>query len=459
MKKIIRLGGLFLYLLCAGATLLSCDDGNDDNGNNNTSGGEDKEVNHWIEQKMREVYLWNTEIPAASKLDFSKGTEDFFVSLLSSKDGKTRNGNHYYYSRVEEMSPTSRIINEKNSYGFEYVGYNMYNGNTALGYIYARVLYVLPDSPAKEAGLKRGDWITMIDGQRITASNYSRLQAGSAVKLTIDDVRVYSLPASRSVVNNPVFLDTVYTVGDKKIAYLVYNSFEYGTDKVYDNRMKSAFASFAAKGANEFVLDLRFNGGGYLTCAQLLAGMLVKQEYKDEIFAYSEDNGGNKNIHKFTDGGTHMNLSKLYVLTSTASASASEVVINGLIPYMGKENIILIGGTTEGKDVGSQEYSSSKYDWHIYPIVVRIFNKSGQNYPNGFTPTYELNEFDGNQELLYPLGDREEPLLATAVSLITGQPVGRGVGVESEKNTGMRYEFLSYSKERYATHGQIILPD
>ncbi|MDD4010234.1 MAG: S41 family peptidase, partial [Fermentimonas sp.] len=111
---------------------------------------------------------------------------------------------------------------------------------------------------------------------------------------------------------------------------------------------------------------------------------------------------------------------RLYVLTSGWTASASEFIINGLKPYM---DVILIGETTYGKNVGSitlYEENDPKNKWGMQPIVVKFANSLGfSDFTAGFAPNYEVDEFENLY--LYEFGDSNDPLLGTALSNITGK--------------------------------------
>ena len=145
--------GIFLCLL-----IVSCSDDNDDSikGNDDNT---DISINHWIEKKLRNDYLWYNELPATNKIDYTADPETFFYSLLSLKDGKTRNGKHlYYYSYMKKNKgyKTRTSIDADNTYGMEFTLFSVVDrNNKPLGYYYARVLYILPDSPADKAGLER----------------------------------------------------------------------------------------------------------------------------------------------------------------------------------------------------------------------------------------------------------------------------------------------------------------
>ena len=118
----------------------------------------------------------------------------------------------------------------------------------------------------------------------------------------------------------------------------------------------------------------------------------------------------------------NLNLKRVYILTGNTTASASEAVINCLIPYLGRSNITLIGEKTIGKRVGSNTFGENeKYDWLLHPITLRIYNSShNADYASGFSPDISLNEVVMGNEL-YPFGDIRDLLLGKAISLITGQ--------------------------------------
>lgn len=459
-----------LNFLCSSIILVSCSD--DNSGETPDPPKEGLAINHWIEETMRENYLWYSEIPQENKLDFNAEPETFFHSLLSLKDGKTRNGTHHYYSYIEKnkdyVPGTRTSIDSDDTYGMEFVTFNMVDKNgQPLGYYRSWVLYVLPGSPAEEAGLKRGDWLSHINGVKLNQDNFTQLLKGPAIELTIlldfsdeSKTKNVALSASRKVEDNPLYCHTTLNVGGKKVGYLLYNHFTTGpdgfNDKAYDNEMKEILGEFASQNIDEFILDLRYNGGGYVSSATILASLLVNESHKSDIFGIETDNKGKSFNIRFNNEGetTHLKLNRLFILTSSSTASASEAVINGLIPYYGKDNIILIGETTEGKNVGSLHYSDKKYEWAIQPIVMRITNKEGasNDYSAGLDPNYPLDEFKSDQ--LLPLGDPNEYMLSYALKVIKGTaPSSRAVGSPKE---GMRIPVYR-SIERQSTNG-VLLP-
>ncbi|HCM21471.1 MAG TPA: hypothetical protein DIC46_11995 [Porphyromonadaceae bacterium] len=268
-------------------------------------------------------------------------------------------------------------------------------------------------------------------------------------KYYLKDVGDFTIQMHRQFAENPVYLDSVYTVGDKKVGYLVYHFF--ATDKndnghEYDRQLMDALGRIQAKGAKDMVLDLRYNSGGAVTSAIALASALVKDRSTDKLFGSTEYNslvheellkeeGADYNKEYFIDKIQinqnssipipALNLSRLYVLTKNWTASASELIINGLRPYM---DVILIGETTHGKNVGSitiYEKQDAKNKWGIQPIIVKFYNSNGESdYTTGFPPNHEVDEFDAdgdgeNEIFLHDFGDSNDPLLRKALSLIS----------------------------------------
>jgi hypothetical protein len=308
-----------------------------------------------------------------------------------------------------------------------------------------------------------------MDGNFITEQNYKKLYGSSAMELTVgyydvekNAIVAYDKPrqiaSARPVNDNPVHYKNVYTSGSKKIGYLVYNHFSSGpTDNSneYDNDLRSAFQYFASQQVNEFILDLRYNNGGLLSCAELLCTMLAPSSALGQELGYLEfNNRFNPQIVPFTlnsgliGNGANLNLNTLYVLTSSQTASASEMVINCLDPYM---DVVIIGGTTVGKNVGSRNFSSPELMITMNPIVCKIYNSEGKSdYESGFQPAYSgyvVNEMSDMSRFL-PFGDTNEALLSTALGAIDGsiQPPAQ------EDTRSLRVTTLANSIERRASH-------
>ncbi len=394
----------------------------------------DEGTNEWIYNTMTSYYLWYEDIPNKNTLDFSKSPDDFFASLLSSQDGVQYQNSWLTFSKIEKKTETTKSIDTSDSYGFEFASYK--NGSV----YFAWVLYVLPNSPASEAGLKRGDWIVSVGSDAPNVTSTSTFAKGGATTFLLAKYsnkqfykdKTISISASREVEDTPFLADSVYFVNGKTIGYLLYNTFASGPDnkdETYDTQLKQIFSMFKTKNVDEFILDLRYNQGGLVTSARLMTSYLVPVADLGKTFCSMEYNdkhtSENKNLALLKNSdllNANLNLKRVYILTGNTTASASEAVINCLIPYLGRSNITLIGEKTIGKRVGSNTFGENeKYDWLLHPITLRIYNSShNADYASGFSPDISLNEVVMGNEL-YPFGDIRDLLLGKAISLITGQ--------------------------------------
>jgi carboxyl-terminal processing protease len=247
----------------------------------------------------------------------------------------------------------------------------------------------------------------------------------------------------REVVENPVFYSDIITNdAGTKIGYLVYNGFKY----TFHEELNNVFGNFKSEGIQELVLDLRYNGGGSVLTSAYLASMIYGGASENDVFAkliYNAKHSDEGGYYPFFDtayvydkdgeySGSDANinrlnsLTRLYVITSGSTASASEMVINGLAPYLSE--VIKIGTTTYGKNVGSitlydspdfkKTGANSAHTNAMQPIVFQIYNKFDESdYTQGFAPDYEVIE---RASQMKPFGDLEEPLLKAALDLISG---------------------------------------
>jgi C-terminal processing protease CtpA/Prc len=310
--------------------------------------------------------------------------------------------------------------------------------------VFGVVRYVLPNSDAAAKNIQRGAIFYAVNGTPLTKENFNALLNNDVYTMnfaTYDSGNItpngQSVSLTKSVLSeNPVYLTTVINSGTHKIGYLMYNGFYPN----YESQLNAAFGTLKSQGITELVLDLRYNSGGSVATATRLASMITGQ-FENQIFAKEQWNAKIEDYYYSTNPSTllnlftnklgnnetlsSLNLNKVYILTTKSSASASELVINGLKPYI---NVVQIGDVTTGKNVGSvtlydspsfsKTNSSTKHRYAMQPIVLKIVNKVGfGDYINGLEPTIELKEDFGN---LGVLGDNDEPLLNAAINTIVG---------------------------------------
>lgn len=433
--------------------------------------GENEHVNNWILENMELYYLWNTDIP--NKPNKSQEPDVFFESLLSNEDRFS-----WIQENYQELLNSLQGINKEAGYEFL-----LYRDNSNPENVLAQVVYIKAGSPAASEDLKRGDIITHINGAQITISNYTNLVDQISENHSIsykrynfstsifEDKGTLSLTTTEFA-ENPNFFNQVYQIGDKKIGYYVYNFFATGpatSSSQYNDEMDAIFSQFKAQGITDLIIDLRFNSGGAESATINLASLIGKgvtnsdvftiREYNDELeeaIKNDPDLGEDFLMKKFQtksqNVGSMLSGNRVYILTRNRTASASELLINGLKPFM---DVFIVGDTTIGKNVGSislYETNDPKNTWGMQPIVVKSYNKLMQSdYSTGFIPNVAD---DDNSLVLKPLGDIEENLLSLAIAEITG--TGSRKNLSAKKMQG---EMIGSSADRKRGSFNLLIDD
>lgn len=394
-------------------------------------------VNRWILDVMDEVYLWLDDLgtPIAENAE----PQDYFEALLNRP---TDRFSVIYPDYQELINSLSGISLEA---GYEFI---LYRQNSSNNDVVAAVSYIKKNSPASNVDLKRGDLINKINGTQLTTENYRDLLGEIDGMHTLSYLRFNESSQSFApmpdvtltavqLAENPNFLDTVYTINNKKIGYVVYHFFAPGPESnstAYDNEMDAIFTKFKNEGIDHLIVDFRYNSGGYVTSAVNLASLVAPGVGTSSIFSKTKYNSllmqqvpELKNVQtpflaKSGNLGNTLDGNRVYILTSTRTASASELIINGLKPYM---DVFMIGDVTTGKNVGSipfEDERNQQNKYGILPIVSQSFNSLDQSdYTTGFNPNINVKE---SQERMLPFGDVNELLLRTAIAQITGIPAG-----------------------------------
>lgn len=395
---------------------------------------EPNEVTAWVDQRLQDEYYWlDIYKENIDKFDYSLDYDKFLsTSLLSltgnEMDGYTSNGTRYLYSYITRES-TGRAADDRmvNSFGI-IIAPNYYGGDEE-GTAMLVVEHVYPGSPAAEAGLVRGNLITKVDGATIPAPTASlqqfytlrnKLEYGTG-SMTIEGERMdrksgryltyrHSL-TSADYDPSPVAYYSVLKLDEeinaqinpdgKKIGYLSYLGFE----SEFNDDLIEALSYLAARGVTDLILDLRLNGGGSVDTSTMLGSMLLSEEYVGKTYATLKRNPENKLFPKdeldteclIVKNGIgeefentdlpNLNLPELWVITSSYTASASEMVIKGLegldVP------VKLVGKTTNGKNCGMDvmEKVFGTYKYTYAPITFMNYNAKGDNdYSDGIKP-------------------------------------------------------------------------
>lgn len=423
--------GLFLFILLTGLTM-SCKDDPLPEPDKPEAPEVIQKVNNFIEEVMTDVYLWYKEVPQIdTRYEFD--SKDYFDKLLYEEDKWS-----FVTDNVKELEDSFEGIEK--SFGWSLTFGRFSNTKT----IFALVEFIYPNTPAAASGAKRGDMIIELNGADITDNNYMDLLNSENISFTFgqyDNGKLLNEKTASMVARelnlNPVQFTRIIEHGGHKIGYLFYAQYIEN----YNTSLDTAFQHFLDNRVTDYVIDLRYNPGGTTLAAQYLCStiapldavnnkkILVSFKWNDKYQRYWEQENITSQLQiNFIDStAIKLGLSKLHILTGPGTASASELTITGLKPYM---PVTTVGKTTYGKYTASitlkpedfyddkPAYFADFKNWGVQPIILRYANKDGvTNFKDGFSPDIPAEEdlMDG-----IPLGDKNETLLKAAIEDITG---------------------------------------
>ncbi len=388
----------------------------------------------------KQTYFWNVGMPAYDTFNprkyASNDAELAGLKALASSGGKDK------YSFIDDGSVATKLSGVSGDYGFS----ANFDSQNVL-----RVKYVYLSSPADSKGLKRGFIITKVNGGGVSRSSQTDIDnlnsgifgSNPVISMTVskpDGTSQDLVIARGSYTINPVLFTKTYTVGTKKIGYIVFNSFTTNATPFLD----AAFAKFAADGATELVVDLRYNGGGSVSTSETFTNLIAPASQNGKImyttywtktmqdgqatilqnqkfYQTGSDNvrrlfsffdydykptmaAGNQEL--FAKRGSLNGLTRAYFLVSAGTASASELLINNLRPVM---DVKLIGKKTYGKPVGFFAIRIDKNDLYIPQFQTKNQLNQG-DYFDGMTVDKDVAD-----DLTRDFGDDSEALLSQAL--------------------------------------------
>ena len=353
---------------------------------------------------LRDYYFWYRNMPSVSPAIFA--TPDALLDTVRYRPLDTT------FSYITSASSSQAYYGESQYLGF---GFSM---KFTTGYE-LRVTDVYPSSPAAEAGFDRGTEILTLNGKSVQRTYedgewgtiWGGEEAGYAVTVgfkTAGGETRSSRMAKRVVTIPTVPLTRVYESGGRKTGYVVFKNFVEPSYAALD----AAFAQLRDAGATELVLDLRYNGGGLIAVAQYLGGLIGGDRTTNEVFAqyvHNDKQSSRNNAIRFGRPAYSFPLNRVFVITTRSSASASELIINALRPYL---PVVVIGDNTYGKPVG--QYGFRICDKMFWPVSFSVQNSRGQgDYYNGFVPDCRAADDIG-----HAFGDPAEASLATALTYV-----------------------------------------
>lgn len=357
---------------------------------------------------MKEWYFWYDKMPDVDVEDYDTPEE-----LLKALRYLPYDRFSYIASKTEfENVVQGKYIGHGFGYSFDSEGIPW-------------IIFVFKDSPLYPEGVRRGWRMVRVNGQVISQSNIGTIFGDSkeGVENTIElltpsDSTVIITTAKKEIQKNTVLHSDILHIGGKIVAHLVFEGFREPSV----NELADAFGFFKNVGANEMILDLRYNPGGLTSVATLLGGLISGEDTDNKLFfkyLHNDKKTSHDKEMTFAKKPNSLNLQSLIVITSRSTYSASEIIINGLKPYL---NVVTIGDATGGKPVGMYVWYSDYADYAFVPISFKIINANGEgDYFEGI-PVDALCEDDITRQF----NDREEACLKEAIYyLTTGSFSGR----------------------------------
>ena len=446
------------------------------------------EVNDFIWKGLNLYYLWQADVPNLSDNKFAnqaelnsflKGystPESLFESLLYKPESlfpASEAVDRFSWIVDDYLELEGQLQGTTNNNGVEF---GLSRKSTGSSELFGWVRYIIPNSDASTKNIKRGEVFYGVNRTQLTVNNYQALLFGSNNDYTLNMADINGgafTPNGKTVAltktvldENPILVNKVIVSGSRKIGYLMYNAF-YSN---YDSQLNDAFGTLKSQGITDLVLDLRYNGGGSIQTATRLASMITgaftgqvfsKEQWNAKIESYFAANDPESLKNLFTDkiGTTpinSLNMTKVYILTSASTASASELVINGLKPYI---TVVQIGDVTTGKNVGSvtlydsptfgKEDRNPKHRYAMQPLVLKIVNGVGfGDYQSGLEPTFKLTETISTLDVL---GSPTEPLLKLAIGKITG------TAKMKQSVSGIQFDYFKDSKSANTLQNQMYI--
>jgi C-terminal processing protease CtpA/Prc len=359
----------------------------------------------FVRTTLRDVYLWYRDLPDPAPSGFS--SPEAYLEAVRKKPIDES------YSYIADQAESDAFFSES-----QFIGVGVSYRQTGASEL--RVTQVFPGGPAADAGLARGDYLLAVNGTAVPtliANNgldaaFGPSTAGTAVTLdwrTPQGGQFSARLVKRAVTIPTVSQTAVYDLGRSgRVGYVHFRNFVQPSTAA----LNTAFADLTAADVTELILDLRYNGGGLISVAQHLSGLIGGERTRNQVFVeffHNDKHTAENQVLRFPVPAGALGLSRLVVIATRASASASESVINSLRPFI---PVTVVGETTYGKPVG--QYGFDFCDKTLFPVAFQVRNARGEgDYFDGIPADCAAAD-----DLDHPLGDSDEASVSEALRYI-----------------------------------------
>lgn len=386
--KIIHISmlAIFLFLGCGGGD----------------SGSKDCSIegqNRFLYSYMQSWYLWYDTLPVID--DFSTYTPQTLLKSLKNSEDR--------WSFIMEEKEFEDTYNGR----YENFGLSIVSSNG----IYT-ISYTLPNSPARKAGIKRGDVILQIDDKNIEdLAKYDPnldILDNDTIKIktknAITNVTATNTISKSSYTTSPILHYSTIKTDSLSVGYVVLNTFNYLTTQ----DLKSVFSYFKSQNIDNIIFDLRYNGGGLTNPISYIGYMLNKNLANRVAYRikYNQKHTLNNQIEFFDDNANYkpFEFENIVFLTTKSTASASEMLINGISPFV---KTYIIGDDTHGKPVGMNVVNSCGKT--LFPVTFRYTNANDNSFGyDGLKANCYVED-----DIRYSFGDKDEPMLKSGLYYLT----------------------------------------
>ncbi|MFP4289133.1 MAG: S41 family peptidase [Bacteroidales bacterium] len=371
------------------------------NKNDDTEPDPTERENQAFYDHMKDWYYWNNEIPDIDISNYGSIMEVMEAIRYTPLDR---------WSYITDLDSFLAYMEES-----KFVGHGLSFSYDAQGEL--RVNFVYKTTNLYESGVRRSWIIREINGTTITPGlNISGLLGNNTEGVTNDFVfedqegnLVEINDMKQEIIMNTVLHHEIISLDDMNIGYIVLQGFTEPTEE----ELKTVFSEFAQQDIDELILDLRYNGGGATSIANSLASMIGGDMVQDQTFSKYVFNDvqaeENNQDEPFNEVETMLNINRLITIATHQTASASELVINGLKPFL---PVTIVGDNTHGKPVGMLPFSFQELA--IVAINFRIDNANGEGEYFDGLPV----DIPADDDLTRRFGDTEEASLKQALEFI-----------------------------------------